>query len=242
MKHFKIRLRLKLEDISFKYKLIKRKVVIRKKSFSVYAWHPRKWNLQDSPPLSWMLDSISDDDVVYDIGANRGYYALSILTMHCKAQVFAFEPNPVIFKRLKKNIELNGWTDRAHLFSLAVGEKEGNLKFNITLSDSASSFDPKRAQLAGWEIVSSKESLMKSLDSILQEFHLPPPKHIKIDTEGYEIPILLGANVILKEFHPKLYLEAHPLNINDDTIAGLRKILNKYNYDIRQEGRFLFCI
>jgi FkbM family methyltransferase len=242
MKHWRELLRQKLENISFKHKLIKRKVIIRKSCYRTYAWHPKKWHMEDSPPISWMLDHVSANDVLLDIGANRGYYALAVLAVQPRAQVVAFEPNPHVFEKLKKNIRLNSWSERIIALNLAVGEKEGSLPLNIARSDSASSFDPKWATMWGRKIVAQEDVIVKPLDAILLEYKIANPNHIKIDTEGFELPILLGAKNVLKNCHPHLYLEAHPRHENDRTIDDLCEFLSNYGYNIKQEGRFLFCI
>jgi FkbM family methyltransferase len=229
-----------LEDFSFVHKSIKRDCSIRGAHFLVYSWHPRSWRLQDSIPLSWMLDNVSGEDILYDIGANRGYYALAVMAVHRSAQVFAFEPNPEIATKLRLNVELNGWSGRARLSEFGLGEKHDRLKLNIALSDSASSFDPQRARKAGWKIRRQADSLIMSLDECISQLGMPIPQHIKIDTEGYEKPILLGAKNVLKQAHPKLYVEAHPLSPNDATVSDLLTLMHGYKYSIIQEDRFLY--
>lgn len=188
-----------------------------------------------------MLDTISANDVVFDVGANRGYYTLAILANHPTARVFAFEPNPLIFQKLLRNIELNGWSDRGRAFCFALGDQECKLKLNIAFSDTASSFCPTQAKIGGQKIVRQALSSIKTMDSLLKEYGIPTPQHIKIDTEGYEKQILVGANNILKAHHPKLYLEGHPLEPDDRTVADIRSVLRKYNYQITQMERYLFC-
>ena len=51
-----LKIKMHLEDFSFRYRLIRRKVTIRNGSFMVFAWHPKPWVMEDTPPVSWMLD------------------------------------------------------------------------------------------------------------------------------------------------------------------------------------------
>lgn len=53
---------------------------------------------------------VKEGDVVLDIGANIGYYTLILAKLvGQRGKVFAFEPGPLNFALLKKNIEINGY-------------------------------------------------------------------------------------------------------------------------------------
>ena len=73
---------------------------------------------------------------VGDFGANLGLH--SIILDRCGFKVKAFEPDPVIFQRLKKNIKLNK-CKKIKIFNLAVYNKSGFVNFtrvkqNVTAS------------------------------------------------------------------------------------------------------------
>ena len=50
--------------------------------------------------------------IILDIGANTGVYSLVASAINPKCQVTAFEPVPVVYKKLAGNIELNSFEDR----------------------------------------------------------------------------------------------------------------------------------
>ena len=55
---------------------------------------------------------IKPGDVVLDLGANIGYYALmESMIVGGEGKVYAVEPSPENYKMLKENIELNGFTN-----------------------------------------------------------------------------------------------------------------------------------
>ena len=128
--------------------------MVRNGSFMVYAWHPKPWVMEDSPPVSWMLDRISPEDVVYDIGANRGYFALALLSNVPGVRLFAFEPNPEVMSKLKANLELNKGKGYARPVEYALGAEEGFATFNIARADSASSISAIHAENRGTGIKS----------------------------------------------------------------------------------------
>jgi len=75
----------------------------------------RTYNLYESqePMVSEILSNIGSNDVVYDIGAHQGRYCLP-LAQRAKS-VHAFEPHPVVFNRLKKNIKINRGMSRLRI-------------------------------------------------------------------------------------------------------------------------------
>lgn len=74
---------------------------------------------------------IKAGDVVLDIGANIGYYTLIFAKLVGEnGKVFAFEPDPVNFSLLKKNIETNGYKNVV-LIQKAVSNKNEMLKLYL---------------------------------------------------------------------------------------------------------------
>jgi len=62
--------------------------------------------------------------VVVDVGAALGYYTLiAAKRVGQEGKVYAFEPDPSVFKDLIKNIKINGWTN-VYPFQMALSEKE----------------------------------------------------------------------------------------------------------------------
>lgn len=230
-----------LEDLAFSSRIVKRKVCLRDGRFKVFAYHPKIWSMPDMPPLSWMLDSIKSGDVVIDIGANRGYYSLGILSNIPGIQIFAFEPNPGIFEKLKSNIQLNAPLGHIKALPYAIGEKEENIPLYISASDSASSINAKHAEAFGFNIISTVNVKMTTIDSLLTHGEILIPRHIKIDTEGFEGPILRGALKALQEFRPHLYIEIHKTVSSGDNENEIRCILDSIGYQIIKEDKFLFC-
>lgn len=56
---------------------------------------------------------------------------------------------------------------------------------------------------------------MTTFDLELEDGRLPRPDFVKIDVEGYELPVLEGARRCLESTHPPLYLEMHGETMNE---------------------------
>ncbi|MEU9101658.1 FkbM family methyltransferase [Streptomyces sp. NPDC048361] len=78
---------------------------------------------------SYLPDGVTlpDDAVVFDVGANIGMYSLFVHAVCPTATVYAFEPVPVVFEKLRRNTRAHGVT--AKLFSCALSDTAGEVEF-----------------------------------------------------------------------------------------------------------------
>lgn len=78
-----------------------------------------------------------------------------------------------------------------------------------------------------------EEIQVKTLDQELAEAHLPQPDFMKVDVEGYELPVLQGARHILATTHPAIYLEMHGETMNEKraNVRAIVEYLNDAGYD-----------
>jgi len=136
-------------------------------------------------------------DVVLDIGANDGDYGREIRDRGYKGLIVSFEPNPKVFKRLEDSIKSDpNWI----AYQLAFGDVDSELELLIPENDTMSSFkkftnlgldkSAKGLSTAIVEVVTLETFLNKH-----PEFH--KNVYLKMDTQGYEMEILLGAQKIL---------------------------------------------
>ncbi|MDI6802132.1 MAG: FkbM family methyltransferase [Thermodesulfovibrionales bacterium] len=117
------------------------------------------------------------------------------------------------------------------------------MTYNISWSDSASSIKAVHAENRGGGIKSTVEIQVKTLDKLVFEQQiLPPPQHIKIDTEGFEVPILLGAKETLRKYRPFVYVEIHTVKGFQDNEKDIRQVLDPHHYSIQRYGMQLLCV
>lgn len=125
----------------------------------------------------------------FDIGANVGAY--SFVAAACGHKVYAFEPPGPTFDRLEQNIGLNDEL-RVFAYDVLLGDENGPVDFSL------SSLEPGAALHtlgAGGDHVVRVQ--MSTLDVVVQRLNLPYPDYLKIDTDGSELRVLLGAQVCL---------------------------------------------
>ena len=154
------------------------------------------------------IKKIRDDlSLCIDIGANVGKYT-ELLLEETDAKVVSFEPLEEALQDLKK-IELNNST-RVKVFNHAIGEKNETLDLNYSNSKSEkASFTEHLDKLSFYEFHKNKKVKTKilPLDTFIKEnldsLDLKKIDLIKIDTEGFELEVIKGAQETIKNMTPK---------------------------------------
>lgn len=154
-----------------------------------------------------------------DIGANKGIYTLK-LSKRAK-KILSIEPQSDNFKILKRNIKLNKFKN-VLLKKVACFDKSGGGFISLyEKNDGAHSLVFKRSD-------KNEKVRLDKLDNIVKEKKLKEIDLIKIDVEGAELNVLMGARTTLQRFKPKIILEI----LNKEELEKIYKFLNKINYKI----------
>lgn len=157
------------------------------------------------------VNSLDNGQTVLDIGAFHGEYALLARQTNPHIRIYAFEPNPNNLITLRENTA----GQDIQIEMSAVSDKDGEADFSL---DSATSriMQPNSIR----EMQQSVKVQTVCLDT-WSETHHTLPALIKIDTEGFESAILLGAQTILKNAQPIILCEV----LSDSAGANVMKAL-----------------
>lgn len=148
--------------------------------------------------LSW-IDTFEDGQTFFDVGAGIGMYSL-YAALNPSLRVFSFEPNGSSFGLLIEHIHINKMSENINPFCIAIGDetKRERLLFNqFSEGAGGSSFKKAFHTRHNKEPIFSLTVLSFSLDEFLKTFELGSPDHIKIDVDGIEPQIILGAEKTL---------------------------------------------
>jgi FkbM family methyltransferase len=156
------------------------------------------------------------DSIVFDLGANVGYYTLLAAKLAHRGKVVAFEPEPRNAAFLRANIAANG-TRNIIVHELAVAAASGTARFKMGSGTGTGS-------LSGEGALQVK---LVSLDDFVAESGLSPT-HLKIDVEGAEKDVLCGGLVTLSTLRPTIFLSLHGPVAHADCC----EILQDLNYDL----------
>lgn len=149
--------------------------------------------------VAWIERHLRPGDVVYDIGANVGAYSLVMgRVLQGRGRVYAFEPGFPNFVQLCRNIALNGLADTVVPLQVALSDRTGLGELAYSSLDSGAALHT----LEGGGERFRMPLLSYALDELVERFGLEPPAHIKLDVDGIEHAVLLGARRVLA--HPRL--------------------------------------
>jgi len=196
----------------FAHKVITHKIDNRAFSVPVGEWcfwlekGPENYYLDEFLPFCAQLSQLNTAFTLVDLGADIGTVS-SLVAVHCKNlnNIVAFEPNPKSFELLEAN--LGNLIQPTECVNAAVSNFDGYANFHA---------DPDRLNdHEGYIDNSGKgDTLVTSLDSWQSQQHnslLEKTIALKIDVEGQEIPLLLGAHGLMKQADKVIILiEVHP--------------------------------
>jgi len=168
---------------------------------------------------SWAIETpnfckkyLRTGDVVVDVGANIGTVTLQAsICVESSGKIYSIEPHPQIFKFLNENIKLNKF-DNVKLFNVAVGNKSGTILFSNQRSDCQNKIVLEKSD----ETIEVPIKLLDELAINVAKIDL-----LKIDVEGFEQFVLLGAKKTLEKTKC-VYIET------------IERLYNYYNYDSKK--------
>lgn len=135
-------------------------------------------------------ERLNDVDVLVNVGANVGYYCCHALSMG--KPVIAVEPNTRNLHYLLKNIQINGWSNQAEVFPVAMGAGADILQ--MWGGGTGASL------VKGWANIPNSyvaQVPILSLDRVLGDTLLGKKVLILVDIEGAEWMMLQGAKQTL---------------------------------------------
>jgi FkbM family methyltransferase len=184
-----------------------------------------------------MLSLIADGDVVFDVGANVGYYAMRIARERPRCTVHAFEPIPDTYRALQNHLSLNAIsTVVAH--QLGLSDRAGDLVFFYYPEGSGNA---SMANLTGNSGAQRIRSRVDTLDAVVDRLatHVD---FIKCDVEGAELFALRGGMASLSRDHPALFVEllrkwSAPFGYHPNEVLDLLRDLGYQAYVVASADR-----
>jgi FkbM family methyltransferase len=141
--------------------------------------------LHEFPDMAFLLHFLQSGDLFLDIGANVGTYSV-LASGVCKANSWAFEPDPTTARALKRNIEINALEDLVTVHEFALGATQREVAFTVgldTVNRVATEGEPNCRLIQ-----------QEKLDSFVGKAE---PVFAKLDVEGYEGEVLRGGQALL---------------------------------------------
>lgn len=170
-------------------------------------------------------------DTIIDVGANHGGAYKRFRANGFDGQIISIEPIPSVQATLSSMAEKDPhWSVMP---PMALGDKNGEAQFNVSEATDLSSVlqhsDALATALPRTKVVETITVEMKTLDTLYDELNLDGKNvFLKIDTQGYEMPILRHAEKTLErikgiQLEMSLFELYEGETLFDETIAFLKE-------------------
>ena len=154
--------------------------------------------------IDTLANFIEEGSVVIDVGAFIGTHSRAFSCMvGASGKVYAFEPNGSVYLLLKENAKKSLLQN---IIALPFALGEIGCEMRILNDPNYNNKGASRLDISGGTN-SQQDVEVKPLDS----FHMEPIDFIKIDVEGMELEVLMGANEAIKSHAPTIFLEVNSL-------------------------------
>ena len=175
---------------------------------------------------------IRSEDIVTDVGAHVGAFALGAAKKASRGRVVAFEPHPGNFQLLLRNIKLNRLTNVVPI-KACCGSVSGKAGLSIGPWSATHALTTKTDSSGVIEVT------VRTLDEVVNELKLPYVSVIKIDAEGSELEVLKGAQLILTRHSPKLSIAAYHTPSEAHEIS---KFLSSMGFMVQVRDGYVYAV
>ena len=233
MKIFFVRIVTKIYLSLFSFKRLKKfNVFLNNLTLRVMGFN-NCCDMKKSGELYFIKRYLNNAKLCIDIGANRGEYALALLE-NTQSFVISYEPQNSCNVHLEKLVK--NYPDRFSYHNILLSDNFKKVKFYY--GSDCGGLSTASSKSNDIDYVNKRNINSKILETVTLDSNLDKIKKIgnhldllKIDVEGLERNILLGANNVLKELKPRfiqIEFNLHQL-YNENTMISFSNILQDYD-------------
>ena len=180
--------------------------------------------------INW-INEFKKNSIFFDVGANIGIYTL-YSAVKIGNIVYSFEPHSVNYKNLLDSISLNGLKN-CYAFCFAVSNQTA--LSSIQVKDL---YEGVADSIVGVRGDYYHGCVEMSLDFLVKKGILPQPDYIKIDVDGFEDKVVLGAletiqkckSILVEIDNKHLHLLKEITNQGFKIMSKSKRNNEEYNY------------
>lgn len=146
---------------------------------------------------------LKDGDIIFDVGAHLGWYAINFSKRFPNSKIFSFEPLIHTFYFLERNVKRNHAAN-VKIYNFGFSDRETSADFFYSelgspIASQKNIFDIKKYKKVKCDL--------KKLDNFVLTQSLQTIDFIKCDVEGAELFVLKGGIDTIHKFYPILFIE-----------------------------------
>lgn len=198
---------------------------------------------------------IQENAIVLDVGANIGLFSLYVKQKNPTSRIYAFEPSPLVYPLLKKNI--TGFNPNIQSYNVGLANEESEYSFHYYPGYSViSGFNADKQRnieiiLSGMKTNYAEEDLkiaklvkqrfeqetifpcrVTTLSNVIRQNAIPRVDLLKIDVEGSELAILQGVEEKDWQLIQQIVMEVH----HQADLIAITDLLKKHKFDFYVEA------
>ncbi len=174
-------------------------------------------------------------DLILDVGANTGQYALGLREAGYLGRIHSFEPLREAFEILQGHASHDSlW----NCHRVALGDRDETRTFNVAGNSVSSSFLPMLARhikaAPESRYIGSEQVHVRQLDSLSSSIVASDARlYLKLDVQGFEKSVLAGGRAILPQVRLiEMEMSLVPLYIDQPLLAEMISHLEELNFQL----------
>ncbi len=193
-------------------------------------WYSRAWRyrlLIEKNEINFLINHLKSGQVAVDIGAHKGAYTYWMSKcVRSSGKVYAFEPQPILFDRLKK-ITKTIRSNNIYLYPIALSDSKGRTDLIIPNGDHSPSASIIRKK-------SYNDTKIEIETTTLEDFFCNKENisvdYIKCDVEGHELKVFQKSTNFFNNFRPIISVESEARHCGKDKVKELFSFFKNINY------------
>lgn len=153
----------------------------------------------------WVVDActkyIPENGVLFDVGANAGIVSNEIGLARKDVSIRGFEPQQDLVKYAARSSQLNH-NQNISFYPVAIGRASGTIDLQVPAHALHAS-----TAMTHDSLVPRVKCDVHTIDELCSKHGLPQPDFIKIDVEGGEMDVLVGATQTIRDKQPTIAFE-----------------------------------
>ncbi|MEM2174188.1 MAG: FkbM family methyltransferase [Candidatus Micrarchaeia archaeon] len=150
------------------------------------------------------LLTIKEDKVIFDVGANVGNYARYIIKIlsGLNFRLYCFEPLPEAYLQLTKSLSPYMHTNNIYIYNFGFSDTKGKaiIHYNNNNLGLASLYQRRLEHYGDVNLLKQTVEIeLQTIDEFVAEENLEHIHLLKLDVEGHEYKVLMGAKRLLNE-------------------------------------------
>jgi len=195
-------------------------------------------HLPTDPLVRQRMDLLRQHQInlVLDVGANTGQFGQQLRDLGYRGEIVSFEPMASAYARLQQRAAADPLWTAVHT---GLGHYEGTAEINVATNSYSSSIRnmlPLHLESAPDATYVGRETIrIQRLDNLLGQFDGPGKQlYLKIDTQGFERPVLEGAEWAMSRIRGiQLELSLHPLYENETLMPEMVGWLRELGFKLK---------